>query len=89
MLKEFALAAALGLAALGAPAYAQETPKTAEDCLKTAFDLAKSAADNKLSDDKLAKVEDMVTKMEGHCEAKQFAEAATDSKDIRAFIAAK
>lgn len=85
MLNRLALALVLGLATAGAAA-ADDTPKNAEDCLKMSFDLAKSAEGKKLGQDKLGKLEDMLQKMEGHCEAKQFAEAAAVSKDIKAAI---
>jgi hypothetical protein len=82
------LAAALSLG-LSVTAYAQEAPKNAEDCLKSSFDLAKSAGEKKLPDDKLVKVEDLLTKLEGQCEAQKFADAAGTAKDIKAVIDGK
>jgi hypothetical protein len=88
ILKRWLLAAALGTG-LGAAALAEDAPKTADDCLKKVIDLSKSAADKKLGQDKLDKLEDLLTKMEGHCEAKQFADAMTDAKDVRSAIDGK
>jgi hypothetical protein len=70
-----------------APAAPAETAATsAEDCLKAAFDIAQAAEDKQLPDTQLTKVEDMLTKMESHCDAKQFSEAATVGTDLRALI---
>jgi hypothetical protein len=62
------------------------TPSSPEDCLKAAFDIAQTAEDKKLADDQLTKVEDLLTKMESHCDAKQFTEAATVGSDLKALI---
>jgi hypothetical protein len=85
MLKRLMVAAALA-GGLSISAVAQDAPKTADDCFKNAIDLAKSAEEKKLGDDKLAKVEELLTKMEGQCEAQKFAEAATTANDIKAAI---
>jgi hypothetical protein len=85
MLKRLTIAAALS-AGLSVSAVAQEAAKTSDDCFKNAIDLAKSAEEKKLGDDKLAKVEELLTKMEGQCEAQKFAEAATTANDIKAAI---
>lgn len=88
MLKPLAAALAIA-AALATGAMAADAPKDADECLKKAIDLAESAEEKKLGDDKLAKIEDLLTKLEGHCEASQFTEAATVSTDIEAVIAGK
>ena len=85
MFKRLVLAAAVGLGTAAA-ALADDAPKSADECLKMSFDLAKSAEGKKLSEDQLGKLEEMLQKMEGHCEAKQLAEAAAVSKDIKAAI---
>jgi hypothetical protein len=87
MLKRLAFAA-LAMSISGV-ALAQEPPKSTEDCLKLSFDFAKSAEDKKLDDAKLAKVEELLGKLEGHCDAQQFAEAATVAKDVQAIIDGK
>lgn len=80
-----ATVAFLGLAA--GSAIAQETPAvSAEDCLKVAFDIAQAAEGKNLPNDKLDKVEEMLTKMETHCDAKQFAEAAVVATDLKTLI---
>jgi len=81
----------LGLALGAALALAQvaraETPaSTAEDCLKSAFDIAQVAEDKKLSNEMLDKVEELLTKMESHCDAKQFIEAAAVATDLKQLI---
>ena len=77
-----ATALALGFAA---PALAQD----ADSCLKQAFDLAQSAEGKKLGDDKLAKVEELLAKMEGQCDAKQFADADKTAVEVKAAIEGK
>ncbi len=88
MLKQLVLAAALGLGTVPL-ALAQDAPKSADDCFKMSMDLFKTADAQKLADDKRGKVEELLEKMETHCDAKQFAEAATVAKDVKAAIAAK
>lgn len=66
-----------------------QTPDNPEDCLKTAFDIAQEADDKRLSNDELDKVEDLLTAMESHCDAKQFAEAVEVGREIKTMIDAK
>jgi hypothetical protein len=88
MSKHLVLAVALGTG-MSAAAFAQEAPKTSDDCFKSVIDLQKTAADKKLSDDKNAKIEDLLTKMEGHCEAQKFTDAASTATEIKAAIEGK
>ena len=68
-------------------ALAQEQPAaSAEDCLKVAFDIAQAAEGKNLPNDELDKVEEMLTKMETHCDAKQFNEAAAVATDLKSLI---
>jgi hypothetical protein len=69
-----------------APGSAPITVSSPEDCLKAAFDIAQTAEDKKLADDQLSKIEDLLTKMESHCDAKQFSEAASVGSDLKALI---
>ncbi len=82
-----ALAGASGI--VFAQSDASPAPKSAEDCLKSAFELAQTAESKKLADSQLDKIEALLTKMESHCDAKQFAEAAAVAKDITTAIEAK
>jgi hypothetical protein len=84
MKKQLALAAAMALG-FAAPAFAQD----ADACLKQAFDLAQSAEAKKLGDAQLAKVEELLAKMEGQCDAKQFDEANKTAKEVQAAIDGK
>lgn len=87
MIKHIAAGAlALSLLAGGALAQSADTPSSAEDCIKRASDLAQSAESKNLPDDKLDKIEELLTKMETHCDAKQFSEAMTVAKDIKTMI---
>lgn len=63
-----------------------ETPANPDDCLKAAFDLAQAAEDKKLAEDKVELVEELLTKMETHCDARQFNEAMAVGRDIRTMI---
>jgi hypothetical protein len=87
MFKRFALSAAMVALVTGA-ALAQQAqpPANADDCLKAAFELAQAAEEKQLGDDKLDKVEELLTKMETHCDANQFAEAMAVGNDIRSMI---
>lgn len=87
MLKTLTLAVAM--AGIASVAFAQAVPVNSDECLKQAFQLAQSAESKKLSDDKLDKIEELLTKMESHCDAKKFAEATVIAADIRAAIDAK
>lgn len=86
MLKTMGLAVALaGIAGIAAA----QAPSTSDECLKSAFELAKTAEAKKLPDPQLDKIEELLTKMESHCDAKKFAEAMTIAQDIKAVIDAK
>ncbi len=78
-----ALLLASGAAWAQAP---QQAPQSADDCLKAAFDLAQKAEEKKLSNEQIDKIEEMLTKMETHCDAKQFQEAMVVHQDIATFI---
>lgn len=85
MLKTLTLS--LVFAAFAGATLAQEQPPAnAEDCLKQAFQLAQAAEAKGLSDAKLDKIEELLTKMESHCDARQFPEATVVAKDIRSEI---
>ncbi|MDX2288709.1 MAG: hypothetical protein NW217_07795 [Hyphomicrobiaceae bacterium] len=85
MITRIVLAAAVG-ALVPIAAFAQDVPANVDDCLKQAFELAQSAEGKKLSNDKLDKLEAMLTKMESHCDTNQFKEAAGVAKDIKTEI---
>lgn len=87
MLKTMTLAVAL--AGIASVALAQAIPASSEDCLKQAFQLAQTAENKNLSDDKLDKIEELLTKMESHCDAKKFPEATAIATDIKAAIDSK
>ena len=96
MIKRLILAAAASAALTGA-AFAQDQPAATdtavdpavEACLQKAFDLAQSAEDKKLDDGQLDQLEKMLGEMEGHCDAKEQAEADKVGEEIRAMLDAK
>lgn len=61
-------------------------PKNPDDCLKTAFDLSQAAEEKQLADEKLDKVEELLTQMETYCDANKFGEAMAVAKDIQNVI---
>ena len=61
-------------------------PENPDQCLKAASDLAQSAEERKLAEAQLDKIEDLLTKMETHCDAKQFVEAMAVANDIKSLI---
>ena len=68
------------------PQAAGAAPESPDQCLKAASDLAQSAEDRKLAEAQLDKIEDLLTKMETHCDAKQFVEAMSVANDIKTLI---
>lgn len=94
MIKRLILAAAASAALTGA-ALAQDKPADApadpavEACLQQAFDLAQSAEQKKLTDADLDQLEQMLSKMEGHCDAKETAEADKVGSEIKAMLDSK
>lgn len=90
MIKRVIAAAVAGLLMSGS-AFAQSAAPSAapagpEDCLKAAFELAQKAEEMKLSNEQLDKVEDLLAKMEGHCDNQQMTEAAAVADDLKAVI---
>lgn len=104
MIKRLILAAAASVALAGA-SLAQDKPAPAEApaapaaeapadpaveaCLQKAFDLAQSAEQKKLTDADLDQLEQMLSKMEGHCDANEAAEADKIGAEISALISSK
>ena len=84
-MKTYIAAAAALAISFTAPAFAQD----ADSCLKQAFDLAQAAEGKKLPDAQLAKVEELLAKLEGQCDAKQFADADKTAKDVQGAIDGK
>lgn len=79
--------------AASAPAPAASAPAadlaSADDCLKSAFDLATRAEEKKLTNEDLDKLEELLTRMEGHCDANELREASLIGGDIKTMIDAK
>ncbi|MGD9669726.1 MAG: hypothetical protein AB7U75_11790 [Hyphomicrobiaceae bacterium] len=94
MIKRLILAAAASAALTGA-SLAQDKPAeppadpVLEACLQKAFDLAQSAEQKKLTDADLDQLEQMLAKMEGHCDAKETAEADKVGTEIKAMLDSK
>ncbi len=80
------LVVATVFAVLATNAVLAETPASPEDCLKVAFDIAQAAENKSLPNDQLDKVEELLTKMESHCDARQFNEAAAVATDLKTLI---
>lgn len=86
MLKSIATAAiCLGITA-GAAFGQANAPASPEECMKTAFDIAQVAENKKLPDDQLDQIEELLTQMEGLCDAKQFTDAAAVATNIKTMI---
>ena len=87
MRTRLALAGALSILLTGAAiAQSAQSPRDPDDCLRAAFDLSQAAEEKQLADDKLDKVEELLTQMETFCDAKKFNEAMAVAKDIRTVI---
>lgn len=96
MIKTLTLAFGLSLVAAGAALAETKTSEqpqivasNAEECLKATYDIAKRAEDLKLTDEQIDKIEDLLTKMETHCDSQQFAEATAVGKDLDTLITTK
>ncbi len=70
-------------------AVAQQTAADATKCMQAAYDLASTAEQKQLPNEKLDKVEDLLTKMEDLCDADRVPEAMALAKDIEAEINAQ
>lgn len=57
-----------------------------ESCLRAAADLALVAEERKVAESRLDKIDDLLIKMERHCDARQFTEAQAVAKDIKSII---
>ena len=83
------------------PAAGQQAPAAAESqaqppadpaadaCLQKAFELAQSAEQKKLTEQDLDQLEQMLSKMESHCDAKETAEADKVGGEIKAMLDSK
>lgn len=85
MLKRLALAAALVMG-LSSVAMAQNAPTNADECNNQGAEIAQKAEDKKLDDAKIAKVEELLTKLDEQCQGSKFTEAAATMKDLNAAI---
>jgi hypothetical protein len=85
-MKSLSFAAAAVLVWSAGAALAETPAANSDDCLKVAFDIAQVAEAKNLSNEKLDEVEDLLTKMETYCDAKQFTEAAAVASDLKIMI---
>lgn len=85
MFKRFALASTLAIALITSAA-AKDVPKEVNGCLDSSLDLFKSASSANLASDAQTKVEQLLGKMEGHCDAKQFSEAQDAANEVSGLI---
>jgi hypothetical protein len=84
MLKTLALATALSaLLAGGALAQSVDDP---DECMNSTFELAQAAEDKQLSEDQSDKVEELLIKMEDHCEGNRYTEAKAVAEDLKLMI---
>lgn len=75
-------------AAATAPAQAvtAKVAATPDECLQSAADLVLNAEEKKLADDKIDRIEELLLKMEAHCEGRRFPEALAVATDIKSLI---
>ena len=70
-------------------ASAMEVPTSAEACHKLLDDVTQMADPNKLPDDILGKLDELMNTAEKQCEAGQFAEVVQTAEAIQATLTAK
>ncbi len=63
-----------------------EAPATLDECIASAAELGQMAEAKTLSDSNIEKLDELFTKMETLCDAKQFTEAAAVGSDIKTVI---
>jgi hypothetical protein len=83
MLKRFVFAAVIGFSASGV-AFAD--PTSADDCFQMSMDLFKTADAKQLAPADRGKIEELLEKMETHCDAKQFSDAQSVANSVKAII---
>ena len=73
------------------PPAAQEqvADPAADECLKKAFDVAQTAEQKKLTELDLDTLENLLSKMEAHCDANQFADADKVGADVKKLLDSK
>ena len=69
-----------------ATAAAPVAPGSLDDCIAAAASLGQMAESKTLAEDKLDKLDELFTKMETLCDAKNFTEAAGVAKDIKTML---
>lgn len=69
-----------------ATAAAPVAPGSLDDCIAAASSLGQMAESKTLAEDKLDKLDELFTKMETLCDAKNFTEAASVAKDIKTML---
>ena len=62
------------------------TPGSLDDCIAAASSLGQIAENKTLAEDKLDKLDELFTKMETLCDAKNFTEAASVARDIQTML---
>jgi hypothetical protein len=87
MLKKIALGAALVF--LPTLAIAAETPTSAEQCYKMLDEASGSADPAKFPEDVVKRVDELMSKAEGQCEAGQYGDAVQSAEAIKAALTAK
>lgn len=80
-------AAALLASGLAAGPVLAAAPADQDACNKQAFELAELAAAKKLPDAQAAKVDELVSKLEGQCAEGKLAEAGATAQEIEAALA--
>ena len=88
MLKRIVAMLVMSACVTGA-ATAQQAGGESNQCVQAAADLAQAAEAKQLDNDKLDKIEDLLTKMEDLCDSNKVAEAMDVAKDIEAEINAR
>ena len=84
MMKRLPLAMLLAMSLSGAAL--ADAPASAEECNEQGAALAQKAEEKKLGDDKIAKVEELLMKLDEQCQGDKLAEAGATMKDLEGVI---
>lgn len=85
MLKRLVFSAVLAMGSASV-ALAANAPANADECNNQGAELAQKAEDKKLDNTKIAKVEELLTKLDEQCQGSKFTEAAATMKELNSAI---
>ena len=81
------LAVTAGASVLFASSALADLPKSGEDCFKAADEIADAVEQIQLSEEEADRADDLLIRMEEHCEASEFGQAVEVAEALKTLIA--